>query len=222
MRKPMRLPVIITNFKAYPSATGAGAVHLAQLHSRAALETHQSFVVCVQAVDIASVAATKVPVFAQHSDPDEPGAHTGAVTIEALQAAGAVGTLLNHAEHRLPWAVLGKTISRAKQLKFLTLVCAATPEEGAKIAAEFAPDFIAVEPPELIGGDVSVSKANPDCISEAVALIGKQVIVGAGVKNGDDVRIARERGASGVLLASGVTKASDPYSVLLDLAKGFL
>lgn len=215
----MRLPVIITNFKAYPTATGAAAVQLAALHARVADETKHSFVVCVQAVDIAVVAATKIPVFAQHADPDEPGAHTGAVTIEALQSAGAVGTLLNHAEHRLPWDVLGKTVARAKAHHFLTLVCAATPEEGAKIAHEFAPDFIAVEPPELIGGDVSVSKADPECISRSVALIGANVIVGAGVKNGDDVRIARARGAVGVLLASGVTKAADPYTVLLDLAK---
>lgn len=218
----MSFPVIITNFKAYESATGPAAVALAALHARAAAETKQSFVVCVQAVDIAAVAATKVPVFAQHVDPDEPGARTGAVTIEAVRAAGAVGTLLNHAERRVAWDVLGKTIARAKQQQFLTLVCAATPEEGAKIAQEFRPDFVAVEPPELIGGNVSVSKANPECISQAVTLIGKQVIVGAGVKNGEDVRIARDRGAAGVLLASGVTKAADPYSVLLDLAKGLL
>ena len=48
----------------------------------------------------------------------------------------------------------------------------------------------------------------------------EKLLVGAGVKNGEDVRLAIELGAKGVLLASGVTKASDPKAVLLDLASG--
>ena len=82
-------------------------------------------------------------------------------------------------------------------------------------------DVIAVEPPELIGGDISVSTARPELISDSVQKISKvPVLVGAGVKNGADVRIARKLGAVGVLIASGVTKANDPEAVLLDLAQG--
>ncbi len=83
------------------------------------------------------------------------------------------------------------------------------------------PDLIAVEPPELIGGDISVSKAQPEIIEKSVRLVGEnKLLVGAGVKNGHDVRIAMSLGASGVLLASGVTRAVDPESVLLDLISG--
>jgi len=86
---------------------------------------------------------------------------------------------------------------------------------------EFDPDLIAVEPPELIGGDISVSSAQPDIIRNAAKLIGcNKLLVGAGVKNGKDVRIAIELGARGVLLASGVTKAKDPKAVLMDLVSG--
>jgi triosephosphate isomerase len=82
-------------------------------------------------------------------------------------------------------------------------------------------DFVAVEPPELIGGDISVSTANPELISDAVATIGAgKVLVGAGIKNAEDVRIALKLGAVGVLVASGVVKAADPVAALEDLCKG--
>ena len=88
---------------------------------------------------------------------------------------------------------------------------------------DFAPDFVAVEPGELIGGDISVSTAQPQIISHAASLIGSQkLLVGAGVKNGADVRRCLELGARGVLLASGITKAADPEAVLRDLARGLL
>ncbi len=47
-----------------------------------------------------------------------------------------------------------------------------------------------------------------------------RVLCGAGVKTGKDVAAALSLGAEGVLLASGVVKAKDPYSVLRDLVSG--
>ncbi|DAC31473.1 MAG TPA: triose-phosphate isomerase, partial [Candidatus Poseidoniaceae archaeon] len=44
-----------------------------------------------------------------------------------------------------------------------------------------------------------------------------RVLCGAGVKNGEDVATAISLGAEGVLLASGVTKATDVALVLADL-----
>jgi triosephosphate isomerase len=115
---------------------------------------------------------------------------------------------------------LKKSIEIARELDLFTVVCANTPEKGAELM-KFNPDLIAVEPPELIGGDVSVSKADPSIIEKAVGLIGKnRVLVGAGIKTGEDIRIALALGACGVLLASGVTKSRDPYAVLMDLVSG--
>ena len=81
------------------------------------------------------------------------------------------------------------------------------------------------EEPELIGGDISVTSADPEIVSgtvEAVRKINKsaKILCGAGVKNGKDVAKAIELGAEGVLLASGVVKAKDTISVLKDLASG--
>ena len=219
----MKLPTIIVNFKAYESAIGDNALKLALAHDRIAKETGLSFGICVQPMDIYRITReVSIPVFSQHIDPITYGSHTGNILPEAVKQAGAFGTLLNHAEHTLEFDVLETSIMRAKEVGLFTCVCANTPEAGERIAA-FEPDLIAVEPPELIGGDVSVSEAKPTVITDAVNRIGKgKVLVGAGVKNGNDVAKALELGATGVLLASGVTKSTDPYEVLTDLAKGLM
>ena len=213
--------MIITNFKTYESATGEAAVRLAKIHEEVARETGADIQVCVQAVDLTAVsAAVQIPVHAQHIDAVGFGGYTGHILPESVKLAGAAGTLLNHSERRLTREVLAASIKRAKELGLITIVCAKDPEEGASFL-EFGPDLIAVEPPELIGGDISVSSAQPDIIKNAAKLIGSdKLLVGAGVKNGKDVRIAIELGARGVLLASGVTKAKDPKAVLLDLVSG--
>jgi triosephosphate isomerase len=104
---------------------------------------------------------------------------------------------------------------------FPVCACAANVEE-AKALAKLGPTFIAVEPPELIGGDISVTTADPSIVSDTVSAVKSvnpdvRILCGAGVKNGNDVAKAIELGAEGVLLASGVTKASDALSVLEDL-----
>lgn len=221
----MKFPIIITNFKTYESAIGSRALDLALLHAKVMAETGVQMAVAVQATDIARiVAATDLPVLAQHVDPAGFGSFTGHVLPEAVKAAGAFGTLLNHSERRLvsggDFGLLKASIARAKEVGLFVVACAETPEEGAEIA-KLGPDLVAVEPPELIGGDISVSTAQPEVVRGAVQLIGSnRTLVGAGVKNANDVRISIELGASGVLLASGVTKAVDPEAVLRDLASG--
>ncbi len=217
----MKLPLIIVNFKAYEQATGASAVELAKIHERVAQETGASIGVAVNHIDLLDVVrAVNIPVFAQHIDPVGYGSFTGHVLPDVVKATGAYGTLLNHAEYQLENQKLMKAIESARDAELFTIVCADTPAAAEKIV-EWGPDLIAVEPPELIGGDVSVSKAGPEVIEDAVGLVGEnRLLVGAGVKDREDVCIALSLGASGVLLASGVIKADDPYSVLMDLVAG--
>lgn len=219
----MNFPTIIVNFKTYESAIGEKALELAKIHDQVAKETGLSFAVCVQPSDIYRIVKeVSIPVFAQHIDPVTFGSHTGHILPEAIKESGAYGTLLNHAERQLEFDVLGTSIMRAKDVGLFTCVCAHTSEAGAEIA-KFQPDLIAIEPHHLIGGDLSVSNAKPELITEAVNLIGKEkVLVGAGIKTSEDVKKAIELGASGVLLSSGVTKATNPYEVLTDLAKGLM
>jgi len=207
-------PVIIVNFKTYPSATGENAERLAKLCEAAGKRHGIDVRVAVQAADIYRVArAVTIPVYAEHIDPVEPGQHTGYVLAEDAKAEGASGTLLNHSEHRLTGKELELAVERARLNGLSIVICVATPEEGAAVA-RLAPEFVAVEPPELIGGTVSVSTARPEVIADAVKLIKAPLLVGAGVHTAQDVKIALSLGAKGVLLASGVAAAKDPVAAL--------
>ena len=207
--------MLFVNFKAYNESTGKNAIALAKLCEKVAIETGKEIIPVVQSVDISSIKNA----FAQHVDEVEPGAQTGHITIEAVKQAGAIGTILNHSENRIPMDKIKAVVERCKEKGFTVLVCAQDPEEVGLIAA-LKPDYVAYEPPELIGGDISVSTAKPEVITESVQKAGDvPLIVGAGVKNAQDVKISMELGAKGILVASGVIKAEDQEKALKDLVK---
>jgi len=162
-----------------------------------------------------------IPVFAQHIDPIEPGSHTGSVLPESVMESGAVGTLLNHSEKRMTLADIELCVRRAKELNLITVVCTNN-VKTTEAAAALQPDYVAVEPPELIGTGIPVSKADPEVVRgsvEAVRRISEKVRVlcGAGISKGEDVKAAIELGTSGVLLASGVVKAKDRKRAIEEL-----
>ncbi len=220
-----RRPLIAVNFKTYVEASGDEAVSLAKICDDVVNETGASIVVAPPMPDISRIASVvDIPVFAQHVDDVKPGGTTGYVTLENVKASGAKGTLLNHSEHRIKVAEIHDLIERAHKLGLSTIVC--TNNIGvSRACAAMGPNYVAIEPPELIGGDISVTTANPKIVSDTVTTIRAvsdkvSVLCGAGVKNGVDVRKAIELGAEGVLLASGVVKAKDKRAVLLDLVSG--
>jgi triosephosphate isomerase len=195
---------------------------LAKIHEEVAKETGANIQIVVQAVDIAKISQeVDIPIIAQHIDPIKYGSSTGHILPESVKMAGAVGTLINHSEKRLEREIIRKTVERAKDVGLITIICAATAEEGATFV-EFNPDYIAVEPPELIGDpNISVATAKPEVIKKAVELVRPiKLLVGAGVKDGRDVKISMELGAQGVLLASAIARSKDPKALLLDLASG--
>jgi triosephosphate isomerase len=222
------LPVLFVNFKTYEEATGKNAISLAKDAESASLETGASVALVVQAVDLADVsAAVNLPVFAQHIDPVGYGSHTGHVLPEAVKQAGAFGTVLNHAENKRDNDFLEKAVGRAKELGLVVMACAEDLGRAKQISSfSSKPDLIAVEPPELIGGDVSVSTAQPELITDSVRAVKEidsaiEVITGAGIKNGEDVKKAVELGTKGVFVASGIVKARDKKKALMDLLGGF-
>ena len=219
--KGMNKPLVVVNFKTYASASGATAEHLAL-----AMEAHCNgparMVAVVSAFDLEAVrrVAASLEVWTQHLDPVGRGSFTGWLEPHTALHRGAQGTIINHAEHKVS---MEHVASLKAQLPdgFPMCGCAANVDE-ARHLAEIGPTFIAVEPPELIGGDISVTTADPSIVSDTVAVVkavnpNVRVLCGAGVKSGADVAKAVELGAEGVLLASGVTKASDIEAVLADL-----
>jgi triosephosphate isomerase len=218
----LKTPTIVLNVKTYVEATGKNALLLARLMEKISKETGVSMAIAVQASDITSCAKeVSIPIYAQHIDPIKPGSSTGWTLPEAVKAAGAHGTLINHSEHRLNLADIDTCISRARDLELDTLVCTNNVATS-KAVSTFSPLMIAVEPPELIGGDISVTTADPGIVRNTVKAVRTinntvKILCGAGVKNGKDVKKAIELGADGVLLASGVVKAKDKEAVLRDL-----
>ncbi|MFH1181765.1 MAG: triose-phosphate isomerase [Candidatus Woesearchaeota archaeon] len=215
----IRTPLIIVNFKAYEKATGKKAVALAQACERAG-KSGALVVAAVQAADIFQVSgAVSIPVFAQHVDSIPYGKHTGLTLIEAVKEAGASGTLLNHSEHRLDYNTLAETIKLCKG-KLVTVACAADDEEAARIA-KLEPDFVAVEIPELISGKLSIAKADPNLITDAVKAAGKvPVLAGAGVQDGSDMKKTIELGGKGVLISNAVVNSENPEKAVKDLVSG--
>ena len=216
--------MIIVNFKAYTEVEKDGALLLAKACEAVSEETGVTISVCPPTVDLSHVArSVSIPVLSQNVDPRTAGSATGWITPTMVKGCGAVGTLINHSEHKIPKIQIGECVELSKGIELVTVVCADNVQSAVQ-AAEFTPDFIAVEPPELIGGNVSVTTENPAIIERTVEAVKAvngsiSVLCGAGVKTGEDVKKAIELGTSGVLLASGVVKAKDPRAVLLDLVR---
>jgi len=223
----LKTPVIVLNVKTYVEATGEKALEIGKIMEKVSNETGVGMAIAVQATDISLCAKQlNIPVFAEHIDPITPGSHTGWTLPIAVKNAGAIGTLINHSEHRLKLADIDTCITMAKEHALDHIICTNNIATS-KAAAVFSPNFIAVEPPELIGGDISVTTSDPGIVSGSVEVVKKidsnvKVLCGAGVKNGRDVAKSIELGADGVLLASGVVKASDKESVIRDLASGII
>jgi len=220
----LQTPMIIVNFKTYSEATGRRAIELAKKAEKVSDEINVSIGVAPQFVDIAAVAkAVGIPVFAQHIDPIEPGSYTGHVLAESVKEAGAVGTLINHSERQLKLSDINEAIAITGENGLLSVVCANNPSISAAVAT-LKPDIIAIEPPELIGTGIPVSKAKPEVVTGTIKLVREvdstvTILCGAGITNGEDVSAALNLGTQGVLVASGIVKAKDPYRILSEFAK---
>ena len=208
------------NFKTYQAAHGTSADDLARL--MASVDTDARMIASVSAFDLSGVvnAAPDLEVWCQHLDPVGFGSNTGWLHPSTAIERGATGTLINHAEHKVSLEHVAMLLEQVPE-GFEVCACAADIDEARALAA-LEPDFVAVEPPELIGGSVSVTSADPEIVrgtANAVKEVNSDVgvLCGAGVKTGSDVAAAIELGTSGVLLASGVTKSNDPRESLEDL-----
>ncbi len=166
-----------------------------------------------------------LPVLAQHVDSVDPGPRTGFIPPEAAAAAGARGSLVNHSEHPLSPSEARETVLRLRRANMVSVVCARD-VAAARRLARLRPPYLAIEPPDLIGGDRSVSTARPEVIVSvvrAVAAVSPETVVlcGAGVQSRQDVAKARELGAEGILVASAVTRAPSVRDALSELLAGF-
>lgn len=222
MKENKGTPIVILNFKTYLESTGENALKLAKSCQNVAEETGVNMMVAPQYGDIYRISQeVEIPVLAQHIDPVDAGGHTGSVLPECVKEAGAVGTLINHSEQRMQLFNIDATIKKAFSLGMSSVVCTNNIETSTA-AATLNPDFVAIEPPELIGSGIPVSQAEPEIVEKTVEMIHNinpqvRVLCGAGISTGDDLKAAIDLGSEGVLLASGIILADDPQKALLDL-----
>ncbi len=209
-----------------PNAWGLPRERIARDLEELGREAAVSVAVAPATPDLARVsAAVGIPVLAQHVDVIPAGAHTGYVPAESVRAAGGIGSLVSHSEHPLPAGLARETVARLAAMGLVAVVCAPTVAAARRLAATKAP-YLAIEPPELIGGDRAVSTARPSVITDTVAAVrtvapAVSVLCGAGIHDRRDVHRALELGAAGVLVASAVARARSPRNAIRELLAGF-
>jgi len=211
------MSTLIINFKNYREVLGNGSLRLAREAERVSKGRSKSgveVIVCPPAPVLQSVAAAVgIAVFSQKMEEAEEGKSTGAIIPESVLEAGCGGSILNHSEARIGMSSIERLVARAQKIGLKCCVCAENVEEVVSIS-RFSPEFLAIEPPELIGTGISVSKARPELITASVerarhAGFRGRILCGAGIVTGEDARRAMELGAQGVLVASSIVKAED-------------
>jgi len=217
--------LFIINFKNYEEISGSNTIKLSRAASKIAKKHKIKIAVCPPQHLLSEVAKLPVTVFAQHLDTSKTGSTTGYVIPELVKKSKILGTLLNHSEHRIPSSEIEELVSRLKTLGMISIVCVKDVNEAEKYS-KLNPDYIAIEPPELIGTGRAVSKERPEIITNSVNAVKKaknstQVLCGAGIVSGDDVSRALELGARGILVARGIVKADNWQKSIEEFALAF-
>jgi len=215
--------VLVINFKTYDESSGKKADKLALVADRVAKKTGKKIILVVQETDIYRLSKlVDIPVYSEHLDPIEYGAHTGKVLAKTLKFNGAEGVLLNHSEDRFDLNEIDESTELAKKFKLKVIICATDSEQAAAVSL-FKPNFVAVEPSELIGTGISVSSSRPEVVSDSVLRVAQvgnvPLLCGAGISSAEDVRKSIDLGAKGVLVASRIVKAKEPEKIILAMAK---
>jgi triosephosphate isomerase (TIM) len=215
----LKRPLII-NFKNYEEVSGDRAIKLAD-SARQVAENLQLEIVLAPPHPVLALLAKeiRIPVICQHVDDEKMGASTGFIMPEIAKSYGVVGSLINHSEHRMKMSSISRLVERLRKLDMVSIVCAQEPQEVVEIS-NLEPDFIAIEPPELIGSGRAVSKENPTIITKSIEGAGSRssIICGAGISDKDDVSKAMDLGSQGILVASGVIKAASWEKKITELA----
>ncbi len=215
---------LIVNFKNYAEVLGEGSIRLALAVKRVADTTEEVEAIVAPPTPMLALVAskTKAIVYSQTVAGKSGDMTTGAILPEAVKAAGGAGTILNHSESRRTQAELRRLVPRLGNFGLGVCLCSQSAPEAAELAT-LGPKYLAIEPPELIGTGVAVSRAKPELVQNTVRAVRKagytgKILCGAGIVSGDDVGKAVELGVDGVLVASSVVKASDWDSKLRELA----
>jgi triosephosphate isomerase len=217
---------LIINLKNYIETAGDNTLRIVKDAERVSEKLDVEIIISPPQPSLALIAKqTKLKVISQHIDLKSHGATTGFYVPEVIEKVGAIGSLINHSEHGIKTEEIKQLIEKLKEINLLSFVCVKTVGELKEIL-KFGPDFVAIEPPELIGTQKSISAEKPYLIQKSNDLIkqenyGAKLICGAGINKGEDIKMAVENGASGILVSSSVTRANNWYDKIFELASAF-
>jgi len=217
---------LIINLKNYIETSGDNTLRIVKDAERVSEKLDVEIIISPPQPSLALIAKqTKLKVISQHIDLKRHGATTGFYVAEIIEKVGAIGSLINHSEHGIKTEEIKQLIEKLKEINLLSFVCVKTVGELKEIL-KFGPDFVAIEPPELIGTQKSISAEKPFLIQKSNDLIkqenyGAKLICGAGINKGEDIKMAVENGASGILVSSSITRANNWYDKIFELASAF-
>lgn len=201
---------------------GRELLKLARHADRLSVQYNVRIVITPQCVDIPMLVheTEHILVFAQHMDSLKVGRGIGSVLPEAIKEAGALGSLLNHAEKKLTMAEIERTIQRANETNLATIVCADNLEEAVEIA-RLGPNVILAEAPNSIeaGRRTTDDQTGIQLVNRRVAEINPDILVlhGGGISTASDVYNIVSLGAQGTGSTSGVILAADPLGKLEEM-----
>ena len=213
---------LIINLKNYNEISGENSLKIVEDTKKVCLLNHKNIIIAPPPSSLLALSKQGVPIVSQHVDDSTIGATTGFIIPEILKSYGAVGSIINHSEHKIEHSQIKNLVKRLRDLDMISIVCADDMDEVEAIS-RFSPDYLAIEPPELIGKGIAVSKANPSIIKDSVGLVKQisstvRVLCGAGIVDKNDIETALELGSEGILISSGVVKAPSWYNKILELS----
>jgi len=218
--------LFIINCKNYEEVSGSQITKFVKIAEKISKKYNVKIAVAPPQHLLGQVAESKIPIFAQHLDDSNVGSTTGFMIPELVKKSKIRGSLINHSEHRISSKEISALVSKLKKLKMISVVCVKNVAEAKKYA-KLNPDYIAIEPPELIGSGRAVSKERPALITNAVKAVQSskrktKLLCGAGIVSGADVEKAIQLGSKGILVASGIVKAKNWNKIIEEFAKAML
>jgi len=223
--KSSRGPLII-NLKNYLETAGDNTIKIIKDAEKVSEKTDVEIIVSPPQPSLALVTSqTNLKIISQHIDIKKSGSSTGYYIPEIIQKVGAFGSIINHSEHEIKMEEIRQSIEKLRELNLISIVCIKSAKDLKKIL-DFKPSYIAIEPPELIGTQKSISTEKPYLITECSNIINDEktetkLICGAGISTKEDVKIALENGSSGILVSSSITKSSNWHDKIFELASAF-
>ncbi|MFB5632665.1 MAG: triose-phosphate isomerase [Nitrosopumilus sp.] len=218
--------MFVINCKNYEEISGEKIIEFVNTAEKISKKFKVKIAICPPQHLIGLVASSSIPILAQHVDDSKVGSTTGFVIPELLKKSKVNGSLINHSEHRISAKEITKLVSKLKELKMTSIVCVKDVAEARKYA-KLNPNYIAIEPPELIGSGKAVSTERPELITKAANAVksannNTKLLCGAGIVSGQDVSKAVELGSKGILVASGIIKAKNWDKIISEFAKALV